>query len=361
MLTTGPNSRRRIPWEGNLTNNSILTFCGITTGVLALCSCLMLFSCGNASNGIVVESVNNYGDGPPPNNDLFNSIANDDGFVTTITGPGTDWFLTKRWTDANVWDSDFIETTDSTNFDQPGTAISYYTGHGGCPSGSTNQACTSSSQCTNPVGSGGTLPGICKIGPGDTPRCIYSTLRCIVVNSSGSRFNNVVAYGNGTAKWGESPTAGAWAGAGTDGGTNLVVLDMSAGVLPTFWQQQTQAAMAGLHMLATIMPVTGDTANVADRGATFAQRWADCPDCSVSQAWLTTLLSLPNGVGINGGGCNFVIAYDTTDHGALGHINENWHDLHNDDLDSKGTNVYEARWMCNWAFSQKDQTAFELP
>jgi hypothetical protein len=78
--------------------------------------------------------------------------------------------------------------------------------------------------------------------------------------------------------------------AGTNGGTHMIILDISCGVLSTFWYQQLSPAIGGLQLLATIMPVTGDTANVSDRCATFAQRWAANPDGQASAAWLDYIL-----------------------------------------------------------------------
>jgi hypothetical protein len=181
-----------------------------------------------------------------------------------------------------------------------------------------------------------------------------------VVHGSQDKFGGIVNYSNGSAKWGESTNSGNWAGVGTNGGANLVILDASFGVLATFWVQQTIQAMAGAHMLATIMPVTGDTSDVSDRGGFFGNSWAVYPDGATSDAWLTTMNSIPN-TGINGGGCNFVIAYDASPDRAGQHLAENWTDLRNDDLDSQGTNYYAARWLCNWSSNLKDRSIFELP
>jgi hypothetical protein len=189
---------------------------------------------------------------------------------------------------------------------------------------------------------------------------VYLSNRALFTDSSFDRFNGRVDYSSGTVHWGESPNSGPWGGGGTDGGANLVVLDISCGVLPTFWVQQLRPAMAGIHMLATIMPVTGDTANVADRGSAFGKSWAANSRGSVAQAWLTTMNSIA-GSGINGGGCNFVIAFDATPEAVAININEDWNDLRNDHHDAKGTNSYQALWLCNYAFNQADQTAFELP
>ena len=328
---------------------------------------LMLGVAGCQSNKLVVSSVNDYsrsyGPGCPGPPCLRNSIANGDGFIQAMTPPGSEWQLVERDVDTQVDDMDFVDAgnMDSINFDQPGTAISYFTGHGTCgPYGATPpQSCTSTSQCTNPV-PGTTMPGSCKFGPGDNPQCVYLSDRSLFTDSGFDRFGHFVDYANGTVHWGESPNAGAWGGGGTDGGTNLVVLDISCGVLPTFWLQQTRPAMAGIHMLATIMPVTGDTANVSDRGSAFGGSWAQNPGGAVGLAWLNTMASIP-GSGINGGGCNFAIAFDSTAQGALDNLNGDWERLRNDGWDAKGTNAYYAEWLCNWSFSQTDQSAFELP
>jgi hypothetical protein len=190
-------------------------------------------------------------------------------------------------------------------------------------------------------------------------QCVYYSDRVLAVNGSNDQFSGAVNYSAGAAAWGESPNSGNWRGVGTDGGTNLVVLDASFGVLPTYWARQTQAAMAGAHMLATIMPVTGDTANVADRGGLFGGSWAQNSDGAVSNAWLTTMNSI-SGSGVNGGGCNFVIAFDNTPERAQRHIDESWNDLKNDGWDAQGNQFYSARWLCNWPSTITDRSIFEL-
>ena len=320
---------------------------------------------GCQSTGLVVESVNNYSG----NGDLTNSIANGDGFIRAMTPPDSEWHVIHRFTDRLVWDTDFLDgpQRDARNFDQSGTAISYYTGHGLITPYGENPAhrCTSSSQCTSPP-AGASPPGVCKAAgstnyaPGDTPQCVYYSDRILLVNGSNDQFGGQVNYSAGAAAWGESSNSGAWRGVGTDGGTNFVVLDASFGVLPTYWVRQTQQAMAGIHMLATIMPVTGDTANVADRGGLFGGSWAQNPDGAVSTAWLTTMNSIA-GSGINGGGCNFVIAFDTTAAKAQGHIDEDWNQLRNDGFDAQGNGFYSARWLCNWPSTITNKSIFELP
>ena len=230
----------------------------------------------------MVESVNDYTTGGNwgAGANLSNSIANGDGFIKAMTPPDSEWKLTYRFTDRNVWDTDFSQgdNWDALYFDKPGTAISYYTGHGlttAYDEVPEHPGCRSSSECTKPP-SGASPPGVCKAAgspnyaPGDVPRCVYYSDRKLAVNGSKDQFGHLVNYSGGQVAWGESPNSGSWRNVGTNGGTNLVVLDASFGVLATYWVRQTISAMAGAHMLATIMPVTGDTANVADRGGYFA-------------------------------------------------------------------------------------------
>ena len=341
------------------------------------CSAVLVLS-GCTSNGLVVESVDNYSlrNGPS----LSNSIANGDGFLNGMTIDGSPWRRLARWTDLNVWDTDFIDPAvnpignDRANFDPPGAAISYFTGHGFCQDGcSTQQSCTTTAACKTPnTAIGERMPGTCRFSPFDQPRCCYMVDRAAATSGQADQVSGVVGYTSGPIRWGESSTSGGWAQAGTDGGTNMVVLDISCGILPPFWYQALRNAAAGVHMIATIMIAGGDAANVSDRGATFAKMWAANPNGNVAQAWLDTLSSLPasdgggcpnggGGHGINGCGCNIVVAMDSTPQGAANRIGEDWIDLRNDNNDAKGNSWYSARWQCNYPLRTGDQSAWELP
>ena len=180
-----------------------------------------------------------------------------------------------------------------------------------------------------------------------------------------------INYTAGPVRWGESTNSGPWAGAGTNGGTNLVVLDISHGVLPTFWYQTLRNASAGVHMIATLMTGGGDTMNSAKRGSTFARMWAANPNGNAAQAWLDTMSALPKsegqpcgnegGHGFNGCGCHIVVAMDSTAQGATSKMNEDWIDLRSDERDAKGNNWYSARWQCNYTLPSTNQSAWELP
>src|SRR5437773_12559281 len=147
-----------------------------------------------------------------------------------MTPGGSEWHVIHRFTDGNVWDTDFIDRADwdSRNFDEPGTAISYYTGHGLITPYGENppHRCTSSTQCTTPP-FGAALPGVCKAAgspgyaPGDTPQCVYYSDRILAVRGNNDQFGGQVNYSGGGVAWGESRNSGAWRGVGTDGGTNL--------------------------------------------------------------------------------------------------------------------------------------------
>lgn len=339
---------------------------------LALLIPLILSGC--TSTGLVVESVDDYSlrNGPS----LSNSVANGDGFIRGMTVDGSPWKLMTKWTDKNVWDTDFLDDdlsagNDQANFDPPGAAISYFTGHGFCNDGCSTQSCQTTGACITP-GQGQRLPGTCRFSPFDQPRCCYMADRAAATSGTLDANAGVVNYTSGSVRWGESTSSGSWAGAGTNGGTNLVVLDISCGVLPPFWYQALRNAAAGVHMIATILVAGGDTANVADRGATFAKMWAANPNGNVAQAWLDTLSSLPSNEGgacgnvggfhgINGCGCNVVVAMDSTPQAAASKMNEDWFDLQSNERDAKGNNWYSARWQCNYTLPATNANAWQLP
>ena len=135
-----------------------------------------------------------------------------------------------------MYDTDFLDndTWDQSNFDQPGTAISFFSGHGRLVPYGENppHRCGHSTECTSPPQGNGAR-GICKAAglpghaQGDTSQCVYNNERELVVHGSQNQFGNLANYSGGRTKWGESKNAGDWAGASTDGGTNLVVLDAS--------------------------------------------------------------------------------------------------------------------------------------
>jgi hypothetical protein len=344
-------------------------------------SLLAFMLSGCLSNGLAVESVTDYGPG-----DQLNAVASGDGFIRGMTMAGSPWRLNQgHWIDRDVWDTDFADGDivstgqDHLYFDQPGTAISYFSGHGITAHGCSSVSCSTTSACTKPItgGAGARLPGTCRFSPWDKPRCCYMVDRAAVTNGNGDMNGGIVNYTSGPIRWGESWNSGPWAGAGTNGGTNLVVLDISHGILPPFWYQTLRNAFAGVHMIATLMTAAGDTVSVAERGPMFAQKWRGYSNGNVAQAWLDTMGSLPTslgdpcenlgggrfsgGQGFSGCGCHIVVAMDSTLQGAKNKMNEDWIDLRYDHHDAKGNEWYSARWLCNYALMTTGQSAWELP
>jgi hypothetical protein len=347
----------------------------LTRWTKAICAVILSMSVSACqSSGIIVESVDNYGG----NGDLTNSIANGDGFLRGMLPPdGSPWHRLAHLTDANVWDTDLFDREidnrgrDDTYFDQPGAAISYFTGHGIGAHGCTTTSCSTTATCTTP-GAGARLPGTCRFSPFDLPRCCYMVNRALVTRSPSNVGNGTLDYTDGFIRWGESRNAGEWAQAGTNGGTNLVVLDISHGVLPPYWRETLQRSFAGVHLIATLMTAGGDTANVSERGAKFASFWAQNEESSVAQSWLDTMAGLPSnlggscsnlggGRGFNGCGCHIVVAMDNSADRTTRKMTETWSELRQDGRDGQGNNWTSARWLCNYKFPSTTKTAWELP
>jgi hypothetical protein len=351
----------------------------IGRAVLVLTAIPASSMCAPTSKEIIVESVNDYG----PNDQLSNSIANGDGFWQTMSFPGSPFAAGgARYTNSAVWDRDFVDPSrdrrgqDGQFFDRGRRAIAYFTGHGIVDHGCSTTACSTTAACTNPSTAAGPgtprLPGTCRFSPMDSPRCCYMVDRAAVTHSAGDAFSGLVNYTGGPIRWGESPESGGWAGAGTDGGANLVVLDISHGVLPPFWYETFRNASAGVQLIATMMTAGGDTSNVPDRGSTFATFFKANPNSRVSESWVQTMNSLPANEGggcpggggyhgFNGCGCNIVIGMDVTPQRAAQSLTEGWINLTHDSNDALGNQFYSARWVCNYPLQSTGQAAWELP
>ncbi len=330
---------------------------------LAVAALAVAGSASAQSRGIIIESVNSY----PTKGSLTNSIANGDGFYQSMTTSGSPWSLRTRYTDTSVYDTDFIDPDifsnggDTYNFDQNGAAIAYFTGHGP-GDGGTGQTCNTWSDCVSPPG-GTSLPADCRNIPGAGKTCVYTSPRYIVTESPGDKYGGWagLTHGGGVG-FGESTYSGAWAGAGTNGGVNLLVADQSFGVSPGLFWAQLGSAFAGVHLWATLMPTWGDTANVADRGPKFAAQFQANSAGSVAAAWVATLNSLGSegmacngswsrggGGGINGCGCNVVMSVDVDKGHSDAKINvESWNLLDLDVLDATGNGYMTYEWQCNY-------------
>lgn len=305
---------------------------------------------------------------------LNNRVANNNGFrAGMVTGDGR-WTAGANFANSSVWDRDMYDPertgnpldNDTNNFDRAGDGIAFFSGHGICD-GATTTLCTSSTQCNSPP-PGASMPSSCKQGPpgsGFPPIgqgwCHYFTPRRAFTCSTSSAHNNDVNYTGGQVKFGESANSGGWSGAGTNGGVNMAILDVSCGVLPQFAPQQLSQAFAGVHLIGTIMPVTGDTADVANRGSAFAARWASNEWQSVAGSWIYVVLDLGgancSGGGINGCGCNWVQAQHAT--WADWYVNtESWVGVKLDSNDATSSGWWAGRQICNY---NQAQYPYHLP
>jgi hypothetical protein len=319
----------------------------------------------SAQNGVTVMSVGDYG----PGDQLAGSIPNGNNFMSRITRNGT-FSFSQNLTDDDVESAFFLDPQrtgnrahiDNQGFDTRDTVISYFTGHGDASTGAVNpllgEPCTASPQCTNP-GPAGRLPGVCVFGANQASgRCGYRASRSLFTFSNanpGGRLGQV-QYDNFQVAFGESVVATRGPFAGTDGGTNLVVLDISFGTLFPFKFEELPPAMAGVHLVATIMPVDGDTASTANRGPTFADSFTVNPNGAVSDAWLDVINSITDGSpcadggfgGINGCGANFIIANGVSANDAENRVTrETWLQVADNNRDSNGDFLH-ARWLCNY-------------
>lgn len=262
-----------------------------------------------AHNHLVLISVTNYPHALP---NLPNSHQNNLGFYSSIVfadqvnsplkiygGKHTyrddlaDWMFLSPYTGAPSFGD--------TAWDFPGATIGFWTGHGTNPAGGL-QACTTAANCTTPD-PGTSLPGVC-MATWFTSFCLYSQTHFLVVDGSPAlqTSNFVTDLGDGYAKWGKSPNSGPWGGAGTGGGLNAAILDMSHGVKPLMWQRQLVPAMAGIHFIATIMPTWGDSGNVADRGQIFGDTAIANPLSAPGLEWVLALTRVPQKEGTPCGG-----------------------------------------------------------
>jgi hypothetical protein len=183
-----------------------------------------------------------------------------------------------------------------------------------------------------------------------------------------------VWYGHsaGWVSWGESQWSGSWAGASTNGGTNLIVNHASCAERAQRGQE-IWGAFAGLHLLANTLVHTGDTDLVADRGSSFAIEYIIAPNYSVSDAWVYGMNNISErnefcqarppawtvyGGGFGASGCagHVITSMGATQAEANTLLNETWWDLLNDSIDAKGRSFWSSKFICNydcstWTFS----------
>lgn len=339
----------------------------------------------SGSTGITVEGVNNYA--ACNASQLSNQVADASNFLSTMTSGGpVAWYQKNAFYNSDVYDSDFYDPQstglwndyDGSYFDHPYNAISYYSGHGVCKSPNPSIGCTGAASCAQYAATWGippggfTAPAICRRDPGDASgTCSWTWALGPYVCGAADSHGHFVDLGtanhrsNAYVRLGESFYSGNWAGAGTNGGTNLVVFHQSCGAVPdeTRFSIMNMPAIAGAHLMATTAVVTGDTAMVANRGSAFATRYLANPYGSVAQAWLDAMPGLSGSTwtnphtgntyggygGFNGTGAHLIMGNNSTAAAASWQLNnEHWSQLSGDAYDATGWNYWQARWACNY-------------
>jgi hypothetical protein len=332
-------------------------------GLVTAASCCASPVIWGAETGITIEAVDKYSCGA-----LSNNKSNVDNFrnrMLSIAG----YTAGVRYTDGLVWPTDFTDPervlggADTYNFDRPGDAIAYFSGHGICDD-QTNTACASTANCPNVAG---TEKRCLRFT--DNPlqgRCVYSRPRSIVVDKTGTSCQSVNYSTDGVA-WGEDPTSGPWAGAGTNGGINFAVIDNSCGITPDLYFPELDAPVgspfAGISTIALIMPtrVGDDTADVADRGRAFADRYVANPNSAIAPSWADSINSVTGGSscafgggnhGIVGCGANIAISAEINEPRVLwANRTETWQQLRDPANDSISRDwlawVYTCNYDCN--------------
>jgi len=318
-----------------------------------------------ASNELTIEAVGKYD--ACGNSDLNPTAEDDsDGFEDGMKPPGSStWTTHSHWYDPNVWDTDFLDPdktgngddNDSSEFDAASTGIAWYDDHGACPL-QPDEHCATGADCNDPP-PGLSLPGACKNEKPTVQVCAYYYPRQLKVCGSNDKHGGYVNLTN-SARWGESTDSGGWAGAGTNGGANMDILNASCSVEPSMYWQMLGPTFAGLHIMAVLMPVSGDTIMASNRGSTFAGIWQSGDDSqdSPAAAWLDAEASVRGGLpcafgggghGMNGCGVYVVMAVDHDQASATWHLNtESWLGLRSDSNDSTGNGGWHMYGRCNY-------------
>jgi hypothetical protein len=331
----------------------------ILLGLLILAKCLTGSPARAAETGITTEAVDNYSCGLLHNNKA--NAANFRNRMLSVSG----FTAGALFTDSSVYPTDFtdpdrgVSGADTFNFDRPGDAIAYFSGHGVCDD-HTNTPCTSQASC--PAMSG--IQQVC-LRDSENPlqgRCAYGIPRKIVVDQTGKSCQSV-DYTSGGVAWGEDPTSGGWGHAATNGGVNFAVIDNSCGITPSLYVAELLNTFAGVSTIGLIMPTTveSDAADSADRGQAFAAIYIANPNSAVGPAWANAINSATSGGscqfgggghGIVGCGANIAISLEL-DPPRVEWANwtETWQQLMNPANDGAGQGwmawIYTCNYDCN--------------
>jgi hypothetical protein len=272
-----------------------------------------------------------------------------------------------NYSDNNVWDTDFLDPeasgrsadNDTTNSDQSGAAVGFFSMHGTCNDGSST-TCSSHYDCLT--------GGACESnGPYTTSFCVYPTDRYLIVSAYNGHdhYGGDVNYSSDYVRWGESSHSGGWAGAGTNGSLNWAFVDVSCGVRDPFEWTELHGLFAGLHGLGIAMPVNGDTLDDTGRGYYTAYAYTVNHYGSIAEAWRDSLNSTPQTDGapcpqgypnytFGGGhgydlcGANTTMSVNASAYAASAAQGESWYQATSDSSDATGTGYYYYYYQCNY-------------
>jgi hypothetical protein len=317
---------------------------------------LTIGSPAKANTGITIEAVDAYSCGA-----LSNNIANVDNFRSRMLSIGG-YTAGVRFTNGLVFPTDFTDpeivagAADTYNFDRSSDALAYFSGHGSC-NDQTNTACTTTAGCPSVAGADKRCLRFT-----DSPlqgRCVYSRPRSIIVDRTGNSCQTV-DYSSGQVRWGEDSSSGAWSGAGTNGGINFAIIDNSCGITPDLFIPELLSPFAGISSIGLIMPtrVGSDTADAADRGRAWADRYVANVNSAAAPAWADAINSTTGGSscafgggnhGIVGCGANITISVDTTQARAeYSNRTESWGQYRVESNDAAGWGWMSWIYTCNY-------------
>ena len=312
---------------------------------LALSAALLASDADAGVTGVSVYGVSTYAPTCVGAADIPNAVPNATGFKSGLLGAAnTLWTAGLTRTAGQVVPLDFmdvsrvaggLDSNSTAGFDRSGDAIAYYSGHGFDGPSPGNQPCTHSTNCQTPVAQT-SMPGVCAAFPPGfldhgvivnwQPHCFYSWSHsmalgppgCGAVSFSSRNATRPVALGEAIGL--------TWAGAGTDGGINLAVFDMSFPFYPGL-EPGNADVFAGVMLLLGVDAFGhGDTAMVSDRGAFLAFDYAlNGMNSVVSNGWYGAeyfeVLEKNGGgceatSGLPGGGINHCGGYTSMSKGA---------------------------------------------
>jgi hypothetical protein len=217
-------------------------------------------------------------------------------------------------------------------FDKYNVAMAWFGGHGSCGAdgrqGANNPSvgCVAPSNCHAGPWYALSNTGYCTSPPpavGWGPRCAYPYQHGVYTCSGGvSKFVEFSQGGTPNIRMGESSVVGGWAGAGTNGGANVLFINASCPSHIGSLLRDTAQPFAGIALFATNWVVSGDVSMTSQYGSVFGSQAVSANgNINLANLWLniTALITEGGGCpqgggyakgGINGCGGNVIVARD---------------------------------------------------